>query len=866
MTAEAEAKISQLPMLPSGNVPSIAEIPIRSGSTTYKVAASRLLYSSAFDTAQDLRDALADIDTGLEVSTRGVLDTEDGGGGNWQVIDSGALVDNLGTILVSGAKAAVRRNFTEVDPRWFGLASGGAGLATANTAALVAAAALGLPLVIPEGTFYINGQIPVSASVRGAGASKCVINSQVTNSGGHFLVNGASIRISGLALVTANYTTEHGIIVHDAANFRIADCDFVNFSTLGLHQDPAYASIGADVDHCRFVACGSQFGDTHPGVGGTVAGTAGGTSVTFSGLLTPLTGLGLLANRDYVCFDSELALFPAYPSHDPLASRMHIITGISAAGLTFSPPLLVDVSGGYNIMRGGGYMQGAGGQTGSANVRGTTFISCANGWIEKALLGSICTGNIYESNGGSGRVIGSPTAQTVNPLDIGSFAEGHNCGDYQFCAVYQGTIIPGAGAYTTLPRSATWPGSDTPNFVTNQTRIQPTGGATLWNVVPPTISYVTELDGAEDCAVTLLSSGAAPFRPGVVLAFRQKGAGRGIMTAPGGVVIHSLDGATRSKGPGAEWFARYRGDDGGDSIWEVWGTGLENPDTAFAFEDVTGTIVLLQPEGIVNTAGAVATWEDDSGEGNDVAQASGAAQPGYIADWHGHPAIQNGGGDYLQRSTFTGGATGEVTTALWVGEWGGVYAFAFDGESGARFTFGSEDGTGAPCARPDLLGASAPVIASGTTVVALISYDLDALIARLVVLSDGGVFWSATRAIPGATPMNGLNVGCLFGGALFWNGKTAHLQIVDGPVSKKIQANMLARAAEKWGLNLNLRAAAEYLSQDVESRRTYAAAALPGAVDNYGSTIVVRDGGPTGGPIVAVSDGTNWIAPDGSSL
>lgn len=148
--------------------------------------------------------------------------------------------------------------------------------------------------------------------------------------------------------------------------------------------------------------------------------------------------------------------------------------------------------------------------------------------------------------------------------------------------------------------------------------------------------------------------------------------------------------------------ARWRG------RWTRHGGGAP----PFAPSSIAGLFLDLDPSvGFHLTSGNVDTLNDQSGTGNNVAQATGGKQPLWVASdaaYGGQPVLQFAGAQNLDRATLIASQAQPVTLYV-VGNAGAASAQVFvDNVSGSDFALYSNAGK-ASMAASSVLGSSAPV-------------------------------------------------------------------------------------------------------------------------------------------------------------
>jgi hypothetical protein len=426
--------------------------------------------------------------------------------------------------------------------------------ANANDALLTAYLALGVALLIPEGTFWVKTAKVATASLIGT-APKL--------DGGTKFKQGVALSDAMLTFSCSGGRIEN--ITFDGNNIAWYCIKILN-ANLGEHD--SVTVIRAYYDGVHYPIEGNNLGVTwtelkalfcgHNYTTGTVSGTAGGTVITFTGA-ADLTTLGIRDSFDSVHFAAEIA---ADVAAGQLCGSLHDITVASATTANIYPPLTTNLSGAaFSINMGSGVSVGPHGINGSQRFVGPLFMQNADaGLRDSGLFGATVVGGIYEANVGTGRTLGrqlGTSARTAGGVDVGPHAEGGACGAYQYAYASRCTILPGglysSGGGNETPKFRVWPFSTGPQADLGQFRSLREMAAGTHNLLPELFSGRTGITTAS-CTVALYTNSFANF---------EEGEQYEIIVAEGNLTVISSGAATidgpKLWGPGSAVKFTYHG-------------------------------------------------------------------------------------------------------------------------------------------------------------------------------------------------------------------------------------------------------------------------------------------------------------------
>jgi len=269
-------------------------------------------------------------------------------------------------------------------------------IANANATIMQTYAALNMPLMVPDGLYYISSGFELTRPLRGAG--------EVPGSGTQFRATAAmpwlcrvvtsSVVIDGICFhgdLLANHCIE--IFNGGYANIKNVRCYWSRLD--GIHAPISGNNIGVLFEKVGAINCGRR----------ESTGTATGTSsiVTFTGSPN-LTTLGIRLGVDSVTFGSELT----QASANGFVAYVHEISAVTATTLEIYPSLEYAISGStFSINMGSGMCFEAHGDNGSHVLVDCLFQNSADaGFREMGLFGSREYGTIYENNN-VGHIIGA---------------------------------------------------------------------------------------------------------------------------------------------------------------------------------------------------------------------------------------------------------------------------------------------------------------------------------------------------------------------------------------------------------------------------------------------------------------------------
>lgn len=309
-------------------------------------------------------------------------------------------------------------------------------VAAANADIMQEYAALGVPLVAPAGTYYLSDSFELTNSLRGAGFAAGGTQFRASVALPHLcLVSQSNVTLSDLHLHGGGVADvcvsvlNGGLSMLRKAQASNAKYDGVSLAGTGNNN-------GVRLDQCLFKDNGSTY------TTGTVSGTAGGNTLSFSGA-ADLTTLGIRLAQDGVHIPTETA----YMNGLRLGGIYHEITAISATTLEVYPALAVNLSSvPFVICRGNGFVSNTSGDTGVAVFTACTFQNNAGaGILEHSLYGAREYANIYEYNA-VGRVVGrinAPSAYTIRASSKDAYNEGNAVADFVAAYASAPTYEPG---------------------------------------------------------------------------------------------------------------------------------------------------------------------------------------------------------------------------------------------------------------------------------------------------------------------------------------------------------------------------------------------------------------------------------------
>ena len=200
------------------------------------------------------------------------------------------------------------------------------------------------------------------------------------------------------------------------------------------------------------------------------------------------------------------------------------------------------------------------------------------------------------------------------------------------------------------------------------------------------------------------------------------------------------------------------------------------------------------PYTIIETSGSVSEWRDKSGNGYDLTQGTGTAQPTTgTRTLNGLNVLDfDGSSDYLQGAF--GGTLSQPNTIFAV--------FQNDAASPADYIYDGDDGTNRHAFylssnKYNLFAGGNP---NGGTI------DTDPHISKAVFNGAGSSLFidgsSVFTGSVGTQSMDGITVGARYNGANFLDGAIAELIVVDGTLTADEISRVENYLANKWGITL----------------------------------------------------------------
>lgn len=188
-------------------------------------------------------------------------------------------------------------------------------------------------------------------------------------------------------------------------------------------------------------------------------------------------------------------------------------------------------------------------------------------------------------------------------------------------------------------------------------------GAGIVQWTPKAVSFTASASNNYDCTggagvatIVTWPSGTA----GDEIRVRRSGVGAVIVVA--GITANKIIGSMTINGRTVRAAALAPGS---DVLFRKIAAGWTVDETQVALVDSTNLIQFITPQiGVIQSAGAVSDWYDQSGNSNDFSQTTAGAKPTYSATGAGnHPAVTFDGSDYVDA---VDGAQWNVTTFTWV--------------------------------------------------------------------------------------------------------------------------------------------------------------------------------------------------------
>jgi hypothetical protein len=197
---------------------------------------------------------------------------------------------------------------------------------------------------------------------------------------------------------------------------------------------------------------------------------------------------------------------------------------------------------------------------------------------------------------------------------------------------------------------------------------------------------------------------------------------------------------------------------------------------------ISGCKLYLNGDLGVTVATGVSNWADQSGNGNDVSQGTGANQPAQVTNWrNGKNAIQGASGKSLLRTTFASGTISQPITFLCVGSWSNsALTFFADGSgAGNRIGVGVTGGGLWSMTHSSLSFGVGSSQSADTPFVSTSTFDSpESSSCSAVVYPNGSAVQSGTFDPDGAeNSLTGITVGASYIPSNNWDGKIATLSI-----------------------------------------------------------------------------------------
>lgn len=527
--------------------------------------------AGSYATATLARAAADALPVGRTVYTLGALVKGDGGGGEWEVVLKGALVDNLGTRLVGSVNALVRKSTAFLTPEMFGAKGDNA---TDDFIPFRDMAAEKQLMIIGAKTYWISAGVKLESDLKGLGQSRTTCLATTVGQAHLFELTGRA---------TVSDTFFHGgsgrralccLYLHNANGVKVFQCG-VEFSKFdGILLSRTGNNNNVSYDSCLIRNNGTVYST------GTVTGSEGASTVVVVGAVD-LTTIGLREGADYVTFDFEIADSNAkYAiSKDPAdVPYAHEITAITANSITFYPPLQVGLPvSAYAIRMGSGIRA----QINDDNGRGVA-LNCifqdnaVAGYQDQSLYASTFINCTFEYNT-YGYIVGRrdfpDQVRTVAWKHDQCYGEANLCGDICNAHSIKGIYIPGPEFPTTRIFSGSWPAQRLSDEVT----FYAVAGASYTPNIFFSIDNVTRLTNAAQVAVELTTDVNQNFPIGSRVRVLCAGAGGAIVSAAGGVTLTSEhDSRTFAQG---SYFELIKRD---SNVWFLTGAPVGATQLSFA--------------------------------------------------------------------------------------------------------------------------------------------------------------------------------------------------------------------------------------------------------------------------------------------
>jgi len=240
---------------------------------------------------------------------------------------------------------------------------------------------------------------------------------------------------------------------------------------------------------------------------------------------------------------------------------------------------------------------------------------------------------------------------------------------------------------------------------------------------------------------------------------------------------------------------------GGVSMWGIRRTGRGGFDP----RTVSGLILWLDASrGITLNGSDVSAWADQSGEGNDLTQATPSNQPLFVsslAALNNMPAIKGAGSDHLDRATFTGGNVAQEYSIYQVITWTSLAntKSLAGGQSGTTLSTREFSGDFAANFGTSNVASGVAEPASGT---AVIRKDMaDGASSTIHVEVQGGASSDATYpSNPGSADWVGMSVLAQENGGLGVDGHVSEILMYNNDPSAPDDAAILAYLRSRYAI------------------------------------------------------------------
>ena len=196
----------------------------------------------------------------------------------------------------------------------------------------------------------------------------------------------------------------------------------------------------------------------------------------------------------------------------------------------------------------------------------------------------------------------------------------------------------------------------------------------------------------------------------------------------------------------------------------------------------------------------VSAWADQSGNGNDLSQGTGSAQPALVSSWrNGRNALQGAASKWIGRASLVTPVNGAMS-ALIVVETPAAFG-------ASEFLFGSSVGGEKYCRNATnvlKLGASSDAgtlaMPTSTACVLYAEWTASGTNGTARVLPHGGTVLSETNLATGTANLTQMGVLDLHGGAVPWKGKIAALAVYNRSMSIAERTQLESWAKTYYGI------------------------------------------------------------------